>query len=358
MEEKGSFQYRSLFWPILLIGVGVVWLLGNLGWIPTPSLRMLLRLWPLILIVIGLDIMFGRRSPIIGGLIGLGAVALVIALLLLAPSLGLDALGPSGELQTLIFSEPLGSATSARITLDLERYPTFVEALSASDLLIDAELDTYTDVKFSSRGTREKSVTLEPVEDYSFDFDWTDWDTVGTRWEIGLSPDVPIDLMVDVGSGSATLDLMFLELTDLEIDGGSGSVDLTLPESSSLYSANIDGGSGSFDIEFESGAEVRAEMDVGSGSFDIVIGSSADLDMRIDGGSGSISIDVPGDVGVRVVIRDGGSGSVRVPGSYRLVDDMGDDDRDTGIWETDGYSSAAHRVEITFDPGSGSLTLR
>jgi hypothetical protein len=358
MEEKQSFQYRSLFWPILLIGVGVVWLLGNLGYIPMPSLRVLLRLWPLILIVIGLDIIFGRRSPIIGGLIGLGAVALVIALLLLAPSLGLDALGPSGELQTLTFSEPLGSATSARITLDLERYPTTIEALSASDLLIDAELDTYTDVKFSARGTREKSVSLEPVTDYGFDFDWTDWDTIGTQWEIGLSPDVPIDLMVDIGSGSATIDLMYLEISDLEVDGGSGSANLTLPESSSLYSANFDGGSGSFDIEFESGAEVRAEMDVGSGSFDIVIGSSADLDMRIEGGSGSISIDVPGDVGVRVVIRDRGSGSVRVPASYLLVDDMGDDDRDTGIWETDGYSSAAHRIEITFDPGSGSFTLR
>jgi hypothetical protein len=358
MEEKGGFQYRSLFWPILLIGVGVVWLLGNLDLIPTPSLRLLLRLWPLILIVIGLDIIFGRRSPVIGGLIGLGAVAMVIALLFFAPSLGLEALEPSGDLQTLTFSEPLGSATSARITLDLERYPTTVDALSTSDLLIDAELDTFTDVRFSSRGAREKSVTLEPVEDYSFDLDWIDLAGTDAHWEIGLSPDVPIDLMVDVGSGSATLDLMFLDLSDLEIDGGSGSVDLTLPESSSLYSANIDGGSGSFDIEFESGAEVRAEMDIGSGSFDIVIGSSADLDMRIDGGSGSITIDAPGDVGVRVVIRDRGSGSVRVPGSYLLVDDMGDDDRDTGIWETDGFGSAAHHVEITFDPGSGSLTLR
>ena len=358
MEEKDGFQYRSLFWPILLIGVGVVWLLGNLGWIPTPSLRMLLRLWPLILIVIGLDIMFGRRSPIIGGLIGLGAVALVIVLLLFGSSLGLEALEPSGELQTLTFSEPLGSATSARITLDLERYPTSVKALSASDLLIDAELDTYTDVNFSARGNREKSVSLEHVSDYGFDLDWIDTIASDARWEIDLSPDVPIDLMIDVGSGSATIDLMYLEISDLEIDGGSGSTDLTLPESSSLYSANIDGGSGSFDIEFESGAEVRVEMDVGSGSFDIVIGSSADLDMRIDGGSGSVNIDVPGDVGVRVVIRDRGSGSVSIPGSYLLVDDMGDDDRDTGIWETDGYINAAHRVEITFEPGSGSFNLR
>ncbi|KPK91331.1 MAG: hypothetical protein AMJ88_14005 [Anaerolineae bacterium SM23_ 63] len=358
MEERQGFQYRSLFWPILLIGVGVVWLLGNLGYIPTPSLRMLSRLWPLILIVIGLDIIFGRRSPVIGGLIGLGTVALVIALLLFAPSLGLEALQTDGELKTLTFSEPIGSATSARITLDLERYPTTIEALPASDLLIDAELDTFTDVNFSARGTREKSVSLDPVTDFSFDFDWTDWDTAGTRWEIGLSPDVPIDLTVDVGSGSATIDLIYLEISELEIDGGSGSVNLILPESSSLYNANIDGGSGSFDIEFESGAEVRAEMSVGSGSFDVVIGSSADVEARIDGGSGSIDIDVPGDVGVRVVVRDRGSGSVHVPGNYLLVDDMGDNDGDTGIWETDGYNSAVHRVEITFDPGSGSFNLR
>jgi hypothetical protein len=358
MEEKHSFQYRSFFWPILLIGVGVLWLLGNLGYIPMPSLRMLLRLWPLILIVIGLDIMFGRRSPVIGGLIGLGAVALVIVLLLFGPSLGLEALEPSGELQTLTFSEPLGSATSARIMLDLERYPTTIEALSASDSLIEAELDTLTDVKFSPRGTREKSVSIEPVEDYGFDIDWIDLAGTDARWEIGLSPDVPIDLTVDVGSGSTTIDLMYLEISELEIDGGSGSTDLILPESSSQYTANIDGGSGSFDIEFESGAEVRAAIDVGSGSFDIVIESSADLDMRIDGGSGSIDIDAPGNVGIRVVVSSRGSGSVRVPASYLLVDDMGDDDRDTGIWETEGFNSAAHRIEITFDPGSGSFTLR
>ncbi len=78
----------------------------------------------------------------------------------------------------------------------------------------------------------------------------------------------------------------------------------------------------------------------------------------IEGGSGSIRIDVDGDVGVRVVIRDDGSGSVRVPSSYDLVDDLDDDERDTGIWESDNYNNTAHTVEITFDPGSGSFTLR
>ena len=353
MEEKKGFEYRSFFWPIVLIGVGVIWLLGSLDILPHSSLRMLLRMWPLIFIVIGLDILFGRRSPLIGGLIGLGAVALVIIMLLLAPSLGMEV---NGELKTLNFSESLGGAASARIDLDLERYSTTIEALSDSNLLIEAELDTLTDVVFSASGDQEKSVSLKPVEDYGFDYEW--YDFVDARWEIGLNPEVPLDLIVDVGSGSVTVDLIDLEITDLVIDGGSGSVDLTLPASTLQYQVNIDGGSGSCDIELESGTDIEAAMDVGSGSFDIVIGSGSDVDARIDGGSGSVTVDVPNDVGVRLVVRSRGSGGVNVPGSYLLVDDQGDDDRDTGVWESEGYSSASHQIEITFDPGSGSITLR
>lgn len=356
MEEKNGSGYRSLFWPILLIGVGVIWLLGSLNLLAVPSLRLLLRLWPLALVVVGLDILIGRRSPIIGSIIGIGSIALIIALLFLAPTLGFE---PGGELKTLHFSEPLNGATSADISLDLERYSTTIDSLSSSDVLIEAELDTVTDVSFAARGNQAKIIRLEPVDDYSF-FD-LDWDSVlisDAMWEIGLSPDVPMDLFVDVGSGSAALNLMYLELTSFEIDGGSGSSILELPATASGFAAVIDGGSGSFDIEIEDGAKINFVIDVGSGSFDIVIGDGANIEAQIDGGSGSLTIDVPHNIGVRVVIRDSGSGSVHVPGTYTLVDDLGDDDRDIGIWESDGYNDALHRVEITFDPSSGSFRLR
>jgi len=355
MEEKKQYGYRSLFWPILLIGTGCIWLLANLGVLPAISWRFFFRLWPLVLIVIGLDIIIGRRSPAIGGLIGLGAVAAVIALVLLAPSLDLE---PDVELKTLNFSEPLESTTSARITLDLERYATTIDALSDSKSLIEAELDTLTDVNFSARGSKTKSVIIDPVSDFNFDFNWLDLAGLDAEWAIGLSPYVPLDLTVDVGSGSATLNLTELDLTDFEIDGGSGSVDLFLPSTYSQYSVNIHGGSGSFYIELESRSDIRADIDVGSGSFDLVIGSGTDMEARIDGGSGSIDIDFPADVGVRVVIRDGGSGSVHVPSSFDLLDDMDDNDSDTGIWESEDYDDASHKIEITFDPGSGSFNLR
>jgi hypothetical protein len=88
-DEKRNFQYRSLFWPILLIGVGAFWLLANLDILPDVNFGFLLRLWPIALIAIGLDILFARRSPLLGALIGLAAVAAVIALVFFAPDLGI-----------------------------------------------------------------------------------------------------------------------------------------------------------------------------------------------------------------------------------------------------------------------------
>ncbi|TET99342.1 MAG: hypothetical protein E3J30_04805, partial [Anaerolineales bacterium] len=244
MEDKNRSSYRSIFWPVLLIGVGVIWLLGSLNLLPVPSLRLLLRLWPLALVVIGLDILIGRRSPLIGSIIGIGSIALIIALLFLAPQLGFE---PGGELKTLHFSEPLDSATSADISLDLERYSTTIDSLSSSEMLIEAELDTVTDVSFAARGNQAKIIRLEPKDEFSFfDIDWDYLDVRDARWEIGLSPEVPLDLYVDVGSGSAALYLMDLELTSFEIDRGSGSSTLALPANPSEYSAVINGGSGSF----------------------------------------------------------------------------------------------------------------
>ncbi len=356
MAENNESSYRSIFWPVLLIGVGIIWLLGSLNLLPVPSLRLLLRLWPLALIFIGLNILIGRRSPIIGSLIGIGFIVLFIALLFLAPTLGFD---PGGELKTLQFSEPLGGTTSADITLDLERYPTTINSLSNPKMLIEAELDTVTDVSFSARGNQEKIVRLEPAGDYRFfSFDWDSLLMSDASWEIGLSPDVPMDLYVDIGSGSAILDLMDLDLSDLEVYGGSGSTTLTLPARASSYTANIDGGSGSFDIDIEDDAKIDFAIKVGSGSFNIVIGDRSNIEAQIDGGSGSLTINIPNNVGTRIVIRDSGSGSVHISNDYSLVDNLGDDDRDIGIWESEGYDDALHRIEVTFDPGSGSFTLR
>lgn len=68
---------RSYFGPILLITVGVLFLGNNLGVIPGGGWSILWKLWPVLLIIAGLDDLIRRQGiawPII--LIGVGAFLL------------------------------------------------------------------------------------------------------------------------------------------------------------------------------------------------------------------------------------------------------------------------------------------
>lgn len=356
MEEKGRGGYRSLFWPLVLIGIGVIALLGTMGVLSRANFVVLFRLWPVLLILIGVDIMFGRRSPVIGALIGVGAIALIIGLMLVGPSQGW---GDELEVKTGRFSEPISQATAARVSLDLSSGPTEITTLSDSGDLIDAELNYTGNIEFEARGDRDKTISLrEHGTGSTFLFDWFTRDDDELRWDVGLSPQVPLDLEIDGGSGSVALDLDKLQLTGLNLDVGSGTIDGSLPASEQRYDVQVDGGSGSCRLDIGDGADVSLHVDAGSGSFRLKTGAYADINVRIDGGSGKVTIDVPDDAAVRVDVRDAGSGSVHVPSRLDRTS-RGDDDDDTGTWETPGYGNADHRIEIIVeDLGSGNVEVR
>jgi hypothetical protein len=69
----------NLFWPVIFMGLGLIWTLSSLGLFPQIQVMAMLNLWPLLLVAIGLQVMFGRRSPLVGGLIALLMVAALFA---------------------------------------------------------------------------------------------------------------------------------------------------------------------------------------------------------------------------------------------------------------------------------------
>ncbi len=80
---------RSLFWPVLLVGTGVLWLLIAIQTIHIESYQAVSRLWPFILIFIGLDILAGRRSALVSALLALLLVGGVAAILIYGPRFGM-----------------------------------------------------------------------------------------------------------------------------------------------------------------------------------------------------------------------------------------------------------------------------
>ncbi len=335
MEEKKRGGYRSLFWPVVLIGVGVFLLLGNMDVLPEYSFWTLVRLWPLILVVIGLDILIGRRSPLIGAAIGIGAVALAVVLVLTAPTLGIV---PTGEaVITERFTETIGDATSAEVNLHLSIGKTTISANSDSTYLFDGELTHLGEIDFEVQGEKHKVINLRQ-ESYRFDFEDFKWfDTEDLQWEIGLSPSIPLSLNIDASVGQSIIDLHGLQIDKVDINGDVGETTLTLPAVKNSYDVKIDGGVGKFVVNLEDDASVN---------------------LTIDGDVGEFTINVPFDAAVRID-AEVDIGALNIDSRFDKVSG-GDDDflKDSGIWETPGFASADAKIFIVFKGGIGSLHVR
>jgi hypothetical protein len=88
-----THRSRPIFFPLVLIAIGVLWLLGSFGVFAIDQLSILVRFWPVLLIGLGLDLMLRPRWPWAANLVALGIVALAVAAVLLAPRLGWTAAG-------------------------------------------------------------------------------------------------------------------------------------------------------------------------------------------------------------------------------------------------------------------------
>jgi hypothetical protein len=305
----------SLFWPLVLIGAGVMLLLSNLGYLPWQSWNVLWRLWPLLLIAIGIDLLIGRRSmvgAIVSTLLILLLIGVAVALVFFAQNIPalVEMTGPV-ELHTEHIEYPLTGVERASVFVDWTSEPGYLSALHDSSSLIEGDV--------AYRGQLIFDVDVHGGQadvklDSHFSGPWFgpfDFDRAKQRWDVKLSPKVLLDLTLDTGSGPCDFDLSGLQVSDLFLDSGSGPIDLALP-------------------------------------------SSSTFEIRMDGGSGPITIILPESVGARVKI-DSGSGPFRPDERFRLVEgERGDD----GVWETDSFRTAEHTILLEIDQGSGPISIR
>lgn len=331
MRENKS---RSLFWPVVMIIVGVIWLLGNLGiGVPSFDFLLLLRLWPLLLVVVGINLIIGRRWPLLRAAVVVLAIGGALAYIYLAPQYGLV---QAPEIQHAEFAEPLGETESAVISIGSSIGRISLEALSDSDNLFEAELDYLGEVEFAVEGETQKTISLNAsVEGLNQDL-IRGFDEDQLEWTIGISPNVPVRLEFTSGVGQILLDLSELALTGVEVAGGVGQTELRLPAQDGTYLVEIRGG---------------------VGELLVVIAEGAAIDLQIDGGVGNIVIEVPEDAGVEVR-ADLGVGNIDVPSNFLLISGGSRGIGSSGTWRSPVYEEAEFLIEISFNGGVGNLEIR
>jgi hypothetical protein len=358
MEVKMSDDRRmpNLFWPVLLIGVGILLLLSNFDFIEGVSFFHLWRLWPLLLIALGVHVMFGRERAWISNLLSLALVAAAIAFLVFAPSLGFPT--PSNEIILVEFSEPLGDATSASFNIDLDRGKLTLYPLEDSDDLTRVDVSHAKDADefyFNVSGDTNKNVDID-LDHMDIDFIFGGWiESQNVTVDVGINPAVPLDITIDTGSSSAVLNLRDFELESLEADTGSGSINLTAPTGD--FPIELGAGSGSLTIQLAPNSEVDLEASVGSGRISLTLAEGNSGYVELGSGSGSITVNVPDGAGVEVS-GSTGSGGVRLPADYiRTGGQEVPGSSESGTWVSPGFEDAEYKLYIEFSVGSGSFRL-
>jgi len=79
--HRAGWDDRDLFWPIIMIGGGLVLFLFGLGQLPLATLTGLWTWWPLLLVLVGLDWLVGRRWPLVGAIVATFIVVFTLLLM-------------------------------------------------------------------------------------------------------------------------------------------------------------------------------------------------------------------------------------------------------------------------------------
>ncbi len=293
----------GLFWPLLLVGLGVLLLLQNAGLLPAGLWAALAQLWPALFILIGLDMLLGRRSP--AGM----AFVLVVSTLLVAGALTWAAVRasqlPPGGQQSLIQTS-LGAERLA-VEIAFKAGELRVGALGASDSVLEGVAhngpgETVDQAYRVSGGAgwltlRQKSSALL--------LPFLAGREAMAQWDLRLSPALSLTLEVSTGAGLTTLDLSDLQVSELDLSAGVGQTVVIFPGAGALV-ANINTGVGDTHLTLPANFPVRVTVHAGLTSLNMPAGLARDgnvyttagfntegdyLDLEINAGVGAVRIE-------------------------------------------------------------------
>ncbi len=315
---------RSFFrWGLFFVIVGAIPLAVRAGILTADQVAGWWRVWPLILVGVGVAII-GRRTPLrpVGGLVVAVTVGIMVGGLLAAGVAGFsgDFCGPGDR--SVSFPEQSG-ALSGKAAVEI--------AMDCGDAAVTTQAGTGWSVGGKDRtpGGPDISADESQLTVRSSDRDRNPFDFIGRHasWRIALPTDPTLAVSAQVNAGSSTFDLTGADLDalDLELNAGSATVD--------LGAARV--------VD-----EIAIEMNAGSLRLTL---PATSMHGSINVNAGSVQLCAPPGVALRLRTNDS------IITSY---DYEGHGLTHTGsTWVSPDYDTAAQRIDLVTEGNAGSFTL-
>lgn len=287
----------------ILIVLGALFLGANFGYVDWGFVASLWQLWPLILIMVGVQLFLGSRHQWLAALLMLIILAGGAALVLLGEERAPWFYGAS--LTTTAIEGPASAgvrAAEARIDvgaarLDIGSRPGSSMATgtfeSRSDPSVTHKVSNGT---YALEVRQEKGVRIFPIN------------VGGDRLMLDLAEGIPWTIDLNTGAADANLDLTDLTLKELTVDAGASSLDLTVGSSvaNGVARVVIKGGAGSYTLRLPQDLDITLSIDTGLSSTNVDddfqksgdvwrhtgTGSGGELTVDIDAGVSSIDVEL------------------------------------------------------------------
>jgi cell wall-active antibiotic response 4TMS protein YvqF len=256
---------RGLLLPLALIALGVIVLLTNTGILSPGTLERLGQLWPLLLVILGLQLILNHTLPRQQAImLGLGAAAVILIGALVYATLTPGA--PFGAKQA-DSSHPLAGLTAARLDLNYSGASVEVRAGSLGDSLYRAHVD-YPGNEDPPTITVDTSGALEIRQDSSFS-PFHLFQSGHRHLLLTLTDRIPWTVQIGGGAADLQLDLRRLQLSALEVSGGASRVEARLPSPKGQVRIAVSGGASNLTLRAPKETEWSVKASGGANAISI-----------------------------------------------------------------------------------------
>jgi hypothetical protein len=224
---------NSLFWGIVIIVGGFLFLLDNLKLLPVSAWSLI---WPAFLIIIGLWMLLGRTL--------------------------FRGSQPENKL-----SIPLEQASQAELRINHGAGRLSIHALPNSDQFLTGDFLGGVDDEINRDGSRINARLSTPSEVF-WGVPWTGMSN-GFTWQVNLNTEVALDITLKTGASESSLDLTDLKVTNLNLETGASSTSISLPAHAGFTKMNIHSGAASVDIVFPQNVAGRIRIQSGIAGIDV-----------------------------------------------------------------------------------------
>jgi Domain of unknown function (DUF5668) len=272
----------GIVWPLILIVVGGIFLLQNLGLLAPTAWLGLWRLWPLLLVLIGIDLLLAHRrslAVLVGLMVAIFALGLVAGMVDV-PGLSTPRQTPGGAgVTSRAQTQALRGATQAAVTLRFGAGQLDVGPLlnggpdDLASMTYDGPPGAAPEAQYSVAngvGRLDYQLSGRAAGGFVPFFGNRGGSSGASRLDVNLRPDLPLSLTVQTGATQARLDLSQLRVSSLDVSLGAADTWVRLPENAGATTAHFSGGATSLTLEIPNGvaAQIRTRGGLNTVSID------------------------------------------------------------------------------------------